>query len=352
MVRTCLSRQSSGGVWILHTLPGSSSTLTSRKNYSCSPSEMQFTTRAVRLFVESAPTELRPCLQPTTEPRCTSLGVYQDYQGMARRTHEQDPGASALSLLFQPKKEESSMSETSTLIGYGGRTIGREELALVPTPAATETHRPIPHHEIVRALVETLGFRHIGVVHDEYAVSPDGMKAFGVLDLASEMEGCRFSIGLRNSHDKSMRLAMTCGYRVFVCSNMAFAGDFTPVLAKHSKSFSLIDCISVGVDRMQRNFEPMRKQVETWQRSELTDVTAKVVIYEAFVEGKLEAPKHLARTVHDLYFEPKYEEFKPRTIWSLSNAFTSAFKALEPIPQFRATAKLGEFLETLFSQSF
>jgi hypothetical protein len=47
---------------------------------------------------------------------------------------------------------------------------------------------------------------------------------------------------------------------------------FTPVLAKHSKSFSLIDCISVGVDRMQRNFEPMRKQVEAWQRSELTDV--------------------------------------------------------------------------------
>jgi hypothetical protein len=44
--------------------------------------------------------------------------------------------------------------------------------------------------------------------------------------------------------------------------------------------------------------------VETWQRSELTDVTAKVVIYEVFVEGKLEAPKHLARTMHDLYFEP------------------------------------------------
>jgi hypothetical protein len=127
---------------------------------------------------------------------------------------------------------------------------------------------------------------------------------------------------------------------------------FTPVLAKHSKSFSLIDCISVGVDRMQRNFEPMRKQVETWQRSELTDITVKVVIYEAFVEGRLEAPKHLARNVHNLYFEPKYEEFRPRTIWSLSNAFTSAFKELDPIPQFKATAKLGEFLEARLSQSF
>src|SRR5579864_6420066 len=29
------------------------------------------------------------------------------------------------------------------------------------------------------------------------------------------------------------------------------SGVFTPVLAKHSKSFSLIDCVSVGVDRMQ-----------------------------------------------------------------------------------------------------
>jgi len=43
---------------------------------------------------------------------------------------------------------------------------------------------------------------------------------------------------------------MTCGYRVFVCSNMAFAGDFTPVLAEHSKSLSLINCISVGVERI------------------------------------------------------------------------------------------------------
>jgi hypothetical protein len=69
------------------------------------------------------------------------------------------------------------------------------------------------------------------------------------------------------------------------------SGDFTPVLAKHSKSFSLVDCLSVGVDRMQRNFEPMRKQVEAWQRSELTDVTAKVVIYEAFIEGQTGSSK-------------------------------------------------------------
>jgi hypothetical protein len=244
------------------------------------------------------------------------------------------------------------MSETSTLIGYQGRTIGRADLALVPTPPATDTHRPVGHGEIVQALVETLGFRHICVVHDEYAVSSDGMKMFGVLDLEPEMHGCRFSIGIRNSHDKSMRLGMTCGYRVFVCSNMAFHGDFTPVLAKHSKSFSLLDSISIGVDRMQRNFEAMREQVEGWRRTELSTVSAKLMIYEAFIESELEVPKHLARRVHDHYFEPKYEDFRPRTLWSLSNAFTSAFKELDPIPQFKATAKLASFLENRLGRSF
>jgi len=42
-------------------------------------------------------------------------------------------------------------------------------------------------------------------------------------------------------------------------------GVFTPVLAKHSKRFSLEDALSIGVDRMQRNFEPMRQQVEGWR---------------------------------------------------------------------------------------
>jgi len=40
-------------------------------------------------------------------------------------------------------------------------------------------------------------------------------------------------------------------------------GDFTPVLAKHTKSFNLADTLSVGVDRIQRNFEPMQRQVES-----------------------------------------------------------------------------------------
>jgi hypothetical protein len=235
------------------------------------------------------------------------------------------------------------MSE-AILLSQTGK-ITRPELALVPAPAGTATHQVIPHHEVVEALVETLGFRHIAPVREEYAVSADGMKMFGVMDLETGFEGCRFSIALRNAHDKSMRLAMVVGYRVFCCDNMAFSGDFQPVLAKHSKHFSLRNALSIGVDEMQRNFDPMRRQVEAWRSGQLSTVTAKLIIYRAFIEGELEIPRHLARPIHDLYFNPEHDEFGPRTMWSLSNAFTSSFKELDPIPQFRATGKLVGFLQ-------
>jgi hypothetical protein len=124
-------------------------------------------------------------------------------------------------------------------------------------------------------------------------------------------------------------------------------GVFTPVLAKHTKSFNLVDTLSVGVDRIQRNFEPLQRQVETWRKTQITDETAKLIFYSAFVDGKLEAPRSLLTEVHRLYFEPQYPEFSARTMWSLSNAFTSAFKKLDPVPQFKATAKLGGFLSQL-----
>ncbi len=78
---------------------------------------------------------------------------------------------------------------------------------------------------------------------------------------------------------------------------------FTPVLAKHTKHLSLLDILSVGVDRMQRNFEPMRKQVDAWKGTRLPDDRAKLVIYRAFIERELEVPKHLAQVVHNHYFD-------------------------------------------------
>jgi hypothetical protein len=88
------------------------------------------------------------------------------------------------------------MEQSLLLAHCGTNKLGREELKVIPTPEGSPTHRPISHYEIVGALIETLGFRHISVVRDEFAVSGDGMKMFGVLDLETSFDGCRFSLGI------------------------------------------------------------------------------------------------------------------------------------------------------------
>jgi hypothetical protein len=89
------------------------------------------------------------------------------------------------------------MEQSQLLAHCGSSKITREELKVIPTPAGSATHQPLPHFEIVGALVETLSFRQISVGREEYEVSGDGMKMFGVLDLETTFDGCRFSVGVR-----------------------------------------------------------------------------------------------------------------------------------------------------------
>jgi hypothetical protein len=51
--------------------------------------------------------------------------------------------------------------------------------------------------------------RHIAPVREEYAVSKDGMKMFGIMGLeTTTFQGCRFALGIRNAHQERSEL---CG---------------------------------------------------------------------------------------------------------------------------------------------
>lgn len=186
------------------------------------------------------------------------------------------------------------------------------------------------------------------MTRDEYAVSPDGMRMFGVMDLSRAFDGGCFSIGLRNSNDKSMRLALTAGYRVFVCDNMAFSGDFAPLIHKHTRNLELTDSVSIAVDRIQRGFNALDGNIKSMQGTLLTDNDARLLIYRAFMERAIRGlPRTLMPLVHENYFRPDVDAFRERTMWSLANAFSSAFKRLAPMKQFESAARLGSYLSAV-----
>lgn len=226
----------------------------------------------------------------------------------------------------------------------GADYLGRQDLLTLPAPESTDTHKVVPHAQIVQGLIESLNFRHLQVVADRYALTKDSMRMFGFLEINDGTSDVGFAIGLRNSHDKTFSLGLTVGYRVFVCDNLAFHGEFSPVTRKHTKHFDPAEVIDMAVGKMQRHFEPMKRQIDVWQHHSLSDQAAKSIIFDAFIDDGLDAPKHIAREVAKHYFSPTHDEFQPRNLWSVSNAFTEAFKCLEPVPQMRATASLAPFL--------
>lgn len=259
-------------------------------------------------------------------------------------------------------------AKSATLISHiDTRKISRDELAGIPAPEATATHQPVPHINIVESIIESLSLRKLVVVRDEYAVSNDGMKMFGIMEIEetfletnfianeqnqTENKQFRFAIGMRNANDKTMRLGLTAGYRVIICDNMAFSGDFEPVFYKHTKRLELSQVIALAVDRIQRNFVPMERQIEVWRDLTITDDDAKLIIYDAFRSPYLRLPLRFLNSVHQHYFEPEEKDFTERTLWSLSNAFTSMIKELPPIKQFQVTGKLGSFLNKQCDQFF
>jgi uncharacterized protein DUF932 len=225
--------------------------------------------------------------------------------------------------------------------------VGRQDLKDLTTPESTATHYPVPHWRIIETLAESLNFRHLDILSEEYAVSHDGMRLFGALTLNVEDSGVRIALGLRNSHDKSFALGLTVGRRVLVCDNLALFGDYAPVMRKHTKKVELEAILAVAVDDMQRHFEPMRRQIAFFRGCDLSDQRAKLIIYDAFLGGVADLPKHLAGLVHENYFHPQYPEFESRTLWSLENAFTSALKELEPVARLRAVGRLAPFLSKM-----
>ena len=61
------------------------------------------------------------------------------------------------------------------------------------------------------------------------------MKIFGLLELSIAMDDARFTIGVRTTNDKSMRLSMLAGYQVFSCDNIAMSEEFKSMLHTYEK---------------------------------------------------------------------------------------------------------------------
>jgi Domain of unknown function (DUF932) len=211
---------------------------------------------------------------------------------------------------------------SSLIIHAGASPVTYDDLHCVATPEGTETHVPVPHHEIVELVRYTLGFYGHEIAEEHHAITPDGARYFGLLSLRSPYGDYTDTVGLRNSHDKSFPIGIAFGSRVFVCDNLAFIGDHV-IRRKHTVKAKreLPGLVSEIVQPLQAQRIAQNQTLVRYQAAALTDEAADHAILTMYRQDII-GVQRIADVLEQ--WERPAHEWGGKTAWRLFNAATLA----------------------------
>ena len=205
------------------------------------------------------------------------------------------------------------MAESNLVLHRGATRVSPEELQRYQAPPPEGRWFPLSHGQVLAVVARTLAEAGYAVVKQQLGVMRDGSRFFATLDLASPVaEGVSLAVGIRNSVDKSFPLGFCAGSRVFCCDNLAFRSELL-VRRKHT--------VHGERDFTKRIFEAVAS-LDSFREQEAA--RAERLMLRAFERGIVGA-RELPRVLQQ-WRNPPFEEFRPRTAWSLLNAFTGAMK--------------------------
>ncbi len=230
------------------------------------------------------------------------------------------------------------MAESNLYLHRGAKFVTLDELQQIKAPPPEGRWFPLAHSRVLTIVKDTLGDAGYEIKDQKLAVLRGAGRFFGTLDLASPVaDGISLAVGIRNSMDKTFPLGFCAGSRVFVCDNLAFRSELI-VRRKHTVNGErdFVRQIAQAVGMLPSFQEQEAARIERMKETELGEDQADALILRGFergIVGSRELPKVLQQ-----WRNPPFEEFQPRTAWTLLNAFTGAMKERgSSMPQIHAT---------------
>lgn len=243
---------------------------------------------------------------------------------------------------------------TSLIVHCGARVVSREQLECVPAPEATATWFPVKHALVIDTVRQSLHSAGFQVQREQFALSRGDARLFATLDLTSSLaNGVHLAVGIRNSTDKSLPLGFCAGNRVVVCDNLAFRSELL-VSRRHTRhgATRFEEAIVHAAQSLVQFREVESRRIERYQAFDLAATQADSLMLRAYEAGLL-SHRVLPQVIH-AWRQPEHDQFAPRTVWSLLNAFTSALSGRQKSnpQQFAAlTIRLQDLLDRELSLS-
>lgn len=211
------------------------------------------------------------------------------------------------------------------MLHCGAHTATLDQVFSAPLPERTETHTPVAHQFVVETAIQILSDYGFTVNEQAHALSHEGMRYFGLLNVGSQRDDFSQVVGLRNSNDKRFPVGLSMGSRVFVCDNLAFSGEVS-LKRKHTSGIfgdikaKMIDTIA----QLKGFFTNQERRFDQYKDFKLTTPEASQLILKACEHGAI--PKTNIMDVWTEFTNPTHEDFRECNLWSLYNAFTEIHK--------------------------
>lgn len=232
------------------------------------------------------------------------------------------------------------------MLHCGANRVERDAVYNVKTPEPTDTHFPVPHTLLLEEVEKNLKANGYEIIGQAHALTGEGMRYFGLLEVKLSGAPCMdepmpgtawdyaqkaandygLVIGMRNAHDQTYCAALAMGNRVFVCDNLSFSGEVL-IGRRHTRHIErdipmLIPRAfsALSVERVN-----METRIDAYKEAGISDKDAHDFIVRAIVDERIFPKTKLADVVQE-WRKPAHEEFEPRTVWSLANAFTEVAK--------------------------
>lgn len=240
-----------------------------------------------------------------------------------------------------------SEATASLTLHRGAREVTRDELALVPCPAAEGRWKPVPHATVLDMALQGLSDAGYGVKKLKIGLSRDDQRFWGCVVLENEVvAGVSLAIAVASSVDKSVSLRWGYGHSVWVCDNGAWSMEKT-IARKHTINgvTRYQEAIVKAVNDLNQYKQVEEERIKRLCAWELDDTRAESLLLRCY-ENKLLSPHSLPVAISQ-WRRPSYPDFEPRTGWSLYNAVTYALhdrQKSNPQAHAHATVKLGALL--------
>lgn len=211
----------------------------------------------------------------------------------------------------------------------------REDLSLIETPEARgRFHKPYPFADYVNEVEHQLNAFGIEVVSEEYAVTKDDNRMFGMMEIAP-LEGelikandWKLTLGLRGSHDERIPRGLALGTQVMVCSNLCFSGDLGTFKTKQTLNIGqrLPALIASAVARIPELAERQETMFDAYKNKTIKHWAGDAALVEMMRRGAFTSAQ-LAKAVQE-WDKPSHDEHAQHgdSVWQLFNASTEALK--------------------------